>query len=324
MEQGFRQDLEREEFSLRQRGTLTAIPLKASMSNRHWIQRQAIEKLSLSGDQTTWLTPAFMRHWGPGKNLCLFNIIVAFEWMPNYNDLRLLREATTSASVLLYDVTDGYMAIGRVCVGGKELMDCADIQIFASNRLFPRSTVDGLNESHKYQPIRLGRGLWHRNSRITLPWDSEIGFATLIHEWGHYALGLKDQYLEVKPEQQIVVPIHNPVLNTIMAGPKKSELLATILPEDPNTSTTDNDSEWSALSTHSTYAWLEIPMPYQNREIPPPQQLTPAYRLVGALRADAIGEEEASVKGNEASEEVKKDGMTQKDKKDASQDTRYQ
>ncbi|HEY0737743.1 MAG TPA: hypothetical protein VGD69_22685 [Herpetosiphonaceae bacterium] len=285
----YRKDLEQEEFSIRDRDTLAPVPLRASASSRHNEQQKWIDQLQLTVekdvDPRDWLRRAFIRHWGPKTNLCLFNVIVAFEWAPNYNDLRLLREATTSASDLLYDVTDGYMAIGKVFVGGPELMKCADIQILASNRLFPRSTVDGLNEEQKYQPIRLGRGLWHKNSRITLPWDSELGFKTLVHEWGHYALGLKDQYLElqsVEQDQKVVIPVRNPVLDTIMASLEKEALLG-----EPKTST-DPDSEWSGLRTHPAFLWLEIPRDREpeKQDKPPKQQPRPGFHLVGKVRQD--------------------------------------
>jgi hypothetical protein len=130
------------------------------------------------------------------KHLYLFNVIVALEWQPSDGYLRQLKAAFRRASDFLYDVTDGYMAFGQVLFGGPELMDCADIQIMASNRLLPRSWVSGLINEKKYMPIRMGRAAWHKNNRVSIPWDEPEGYRTLVHEWGHYALELRDEYLE--------------------------------------------------------------------------------------------------------------------------------
>jgi hypothetical protein len=126
----------------------------------------------------------------------LFNVLIALECEPNQHDLRLFARAARNASNFLFDVTDGWMAFGQVVIGGPELMDCADIQIMASNRLLPRSWVGGFHEAKKYMPIRLGRGLWQKNNRVSIPWNEPEGYRVLIHEWAHYALELLDAYLE--------------------------------------------------------------------------------------------------------------------------------
>jgi hypothetical protein len=128
----------------------------------------------------------------------LFNVIVALEWQPGTRYMCQLEAAFRRASDFLYDVTDGYMAFGQVLFGGPELMDCADIQIMASNRLLPRSWVSGLVEEKKYLPIRMGRAAWHKNNRVSIPWDEPEAYRTLVHEWGHYALELRDEYLETQ------------------------------------------------------------------------------------------------------------------------------
>jgi len=128
--------------------------------------------------------------------LCLFNVLVALEWVPDEAYMRQLEWAFRRASDFLYDVSDGAMAFGQVVFGGPELMDSADIQIMASNRLLPRSWVSGLHIARKYMPIRIGRGVWHKNNLASIPWDEPEAYRTLIHEWGHYALELRDAYLE--------------------------------------------------------------------------------------------------------------------------------
>lgn len=129
----------------------------------------------------------------------LFNVLVAMEWEPSDEERYELVEAFRNASEFLYNVTDRCMAFGQVVIGGQELMACADIQIMASNRFNPRSWVDGLRDPIKYTPIRVGRGIWDKNQRFSVPWKAEKSFHTLIHEWAHYALGLKDEYLKSRP-----------------------------------------------------------------------------------------------------------------------------
>ncbi len=130
------------------------------------------------------------------KSLYLFNVIVALEWAPSPRTFQQLSHAFRQVSDLLYDVTDGQMALGQVIIGDCQFMQCADAQIMASNRYYPRSWVDGLMDEQKYTPVRLGRGWWRKDLGITLPWSDPVGARVIVHEWCHYALGLLDEYLE--------------------------------------------------------------------------------------------------------------------------------
>lgn len=135
-------------------------------------------------------TPLFQNH------IYLFNVIIAFEWQPSEHNVAMLTRAARAASDFLFDVTNGWMSFGQVLIGGPELMDCADVQVMASNRLLPRSWIGGLHEGYKYMPIRLGRGLWQKNSRGSIAWDEPEGWRALVHEWAHYALELLDDYAD--------------------------------------------------------------------------------------------------------------------------------
>lgn len=132
------------------------------------------------------------------ERLYLFNVIVALEWIPTPRRLRRLQWAFRRASDYLYDVTNGGMAFGQVIFAGPDWLHCADIQMLASNRYLPRSWVSALIEPHKYTPIRLGRGLWVRDRRIVVDWDEPEGYRSIVHEWAHYALGLKDEYMHAQ------------------------------------------------------------------------------------------------------------------------------
>lgn len=130
--------------------------------------------------------------------LCLFNLIVALEWHPSQRRLHQLAWAFRRASDFLYDATDGQMAFGQVVFGGPEALPYADIQIMASNRFHPRSWTGGFHEPDKFVPIRVGRGVWSKGRRVSIPWDEPEGYRVLVHEWGHYALELRDEYLELR------------------------------------------------------------------------------------------------------------------------------
>lgn len=168
------------------------------------------------------------------RNICLFNVVVALEWNPSERYLQQLEWAFREASDFLYDVTDGYMAFGQVVFVGSNYLDCADIQIAASNRYLPRSVVSGLHQPDKYRPIRVGRGCWQKNRRVTLPWDAPESYRTLVHEWAHYALSLKDLYIlpqsvHTGGENELAVPgINLPVESIMYTLEGTSELTAKI------------------------------------------------------------------------------------------------
>jgi hypothetical protein len=225
----------------------------------------------------------------PQTDLALFNVIVALEWTPDQAYRDMLKRAFEQASDLLYDVTDGYMAIGQVVVGGPELMDYADIQIFASNRFYPRTSVNGLTDLRKYQPIRLGRGLWDKQRRRANSWDesdpkdNKLGPQTIVHEWGHYALGMKDRYFKVD-DGRFVVPTLSLVENTIMANVKQTELSGGVLTTRADVHSEDAN-EWKLLSQHPAYRDLGIVASEHPRNADEPLKPVPAFRDVGGARA---------------------------------------
>ena len=128
--------------------------------------------------------------------LYLFHVIVALEWQPSTSTLMTLMYGLRAASDALYDATNGSMAFGQVTFCGRTYMAGADIQVLASNRFHPRSMVDALNDESKFFPIRIGRGVWHKNNRVLTPWDEPIATRVIAHEWAHYALSLHDLYID--------------------------------------------------------------------------------------------------------------------------------
>ena len=166
------------------------------------------------------------------SELYLFNVLVAMAWKPSNRYFRQLQAAFRQASDLLYDVTNGLMAFGQVTFADATAMDIADIQITASNQTLPRSWVGGLLYDDKYSPIRIGRGAWVRNRFEVIPWDEADGYHAIIHEWAHYALEKRDEYLAASKQFRtrarqfaLVVPTVGLGDPSIMATPQgRSEL----------------------------------------------------------------------------------------------------
>jgi hypothetical protein len=227
--------------------------------------------------------------------LYLFNVLVALEWHPDTVYLDQLASAFKRASDYLFDVTDGWMAFGQVVFGGPELMAGADFQLMASSHLHPRAWVGGLHpaECHKndekYMPILAGRGFWNIRQYNVIPWEEPEGYRTLVHEWCHYALNFKDEYLETR---QIVAPadVRVPVTSelSLFRPPLTTIVMPTVtLAGESIMATTEGISEivthqWRKL--HKLYP--RIPEQRDAAEVRPgPQRLPmalPHYRVITA------------------------------------------
>ena len=126
--------------------------------------------------------------------LVLFNIVVSVEWDATDDYLTMLEDAFRKASAYLYDVTDGQMAFSQVTIYDKgEHWADADFQFSAKNTVRPYAFVGGVTSQDEAHSIRLGRG-WDRSGGDGL-WNKPDGFRTIIHEFGHYALFLYDEYI---------------------------------------------------------------------------------------------------------------------------------
>ena len=126
--------------------------------------------------------------------LVLFNIVASVEWDATDAYLTILEDAFKKASAYLYDVTDGQMAFGQVTIydKGQHWAD-ADFQFSAKNTVRPYAFVGGISGEDTAHSIRLGRG-WNRTGGDA-PWSEPDGYRTMIHEFGHYALFLYDEYI---------------------------------------------------------------------------------------------------------------------------------
>ncbi len=124
-----------------------------------------------------------------------FNILVSVEWDADAAFLLQLRQGFELASPYLYDASDGQMLFERVSIVDDGLAwNDADYQIRATNRRRPSAYVGVI--PHGNQPNRhtyFGR-FWGGNIGVPGAWTNYLAYRTIIHEFGHYGLGLLDSY----------------------------------------------------------------------------------------------------------------------------------
>ncbi|MGB9578101.1 MAG: FG-GAP-like repeat-containing protein, partial [Halothiobacillaceae bacterium] len=123
------------------------------------------------------------------------HVLVSVEWDANSMYLDGLRQGLESASAYLYDVGDGQFFWEVIEIrDNRSRWAEADIRIHASNQVWPCADVWGITagtDAHIY----MGR-YFDGNSSNTGEWIYSNGFRTFIHEFGHYGLGLWDEYLD--------------------------------------------------------------------------------------------------------------------------------
>ncbi len=130
----------------------------------------------------------------PSNTLVLFNLVVSVEWDATDDYLAMLEDAFRQASKYLYDVTDGQMALGQVTIYDRaQYWADADFQFSTKNIVRPYAFVGGITSSDEAHTIRVGR-FWDGGSGNNGHWNEPPGYRTLIHEFGHYALYLYDEY----------------------------------------------------------------------------------------------------------------------------------
>lgn len=133
------------------------------------------------------------------RPLVLFNLLVSIEWDADRAYLDDFALALQRASTYLWDLTDGQMAIGqaRIVDNRRHWWD-ADIRVLARNTETPHASIGGIEEQLQPENYRIQVGPYWDRSLSTRPngrWSENDGFRTLVHELGHYALGLYDEYV---------------------------------------------------------------------------------------------------------------------------------
>lgn len=141
--------------------------------------------------------------------LLLFDLDVSLEWDAR-NDTGYLAQLRTDlrrASELLYDWTNGQLALGRVRIfHNRERWNLADVRIYATNRLRPNSdrggivqqttiTTNGHGEEVVFYPGRVRIGATWNQYGANRGAVGEDWPRALAHELSHYLLFLSDNYI---------------------------------------------------------------------------------------------------------------------------------
>ncbi len=146
--------------------------------------------------------------------LILFDLDVSLEWDARADTLFLLEleDSFRRASALLYEVTHGQAALGRINLfHNKAYWGVADIVIHADNSLRPSAAIGGVTPSvtgdtlangtvitDAYFPGQVHMGtVWDPYGERTADLGEEW-VRTLTHELGHYLFYLPDNYLGIE------------------------------------------------------------------------------------------------------------------------------
>lgn len=176
--------------------------------------------------------------------LLLFDLNVALEWNAS-EDARYRSQLSADlrrASELLYDWTNGQMALGNVRVyhdarrntlpDGTNAWNNAHVRIYASNRLRPNADQGGIVSEVYTETVRTGNparpvSYLPGQVRMGATWnrygDAETGNlgddwpAALAHELGHYLLFLDDNYLTLR--DNLIVPLSDDACPGAMNNP---------------------------------------------------------------------------------------------------------
>lgn len=174
------------------------------------------------------------------NKLLVFHLNVSLEWDARNDALFLqeLEESFKQASAILYDTTDGQVALGEINLfHDKAFWSSADIVIHADNGLRPYAAIGGIVnrpirdpdvdasvEDANYYPGQIHMGtVWdpygERTAELGADWTR-----AMAHELAHYLLFLPDNYLGI--EQGILRRIDCPgSFMTTTTDPGYSEFL---------------------------------------------------------------------------------------------------
>ncbi|MFQ5435493.1 MAG: hypothetical protein ACE5FD_11510, partial [Anaerolineae bacterium] len=148
------------------------------------------------------------------NQLVLFNVVASIAWAADSTYISQLQQGLREASAYLYDVTDGQMAFGPVNIyTNGRYWENADFRIMPANDYRPTANVGGMVSDtiavftsgrlsqtlYASTAMYLGR-YWDGNDasdELSGNWAEADAYRTLIHEWGHYALFLYDEYQDV-------------------------------------------------------------------------------------------------------------------------------
>jgi hypothetical protein len=127
------------------------------------------------------------------------NLIISMEWDASQSYMNDYVVSMRRASDFLWDVTDGYMYFKHVQIyDNKERWGDADIRVLEGtansqdDENWPRAGGDYLQDTGF---IKMPEWFDHDNHNGGSGPKSSDYYRTIVHEWGHYGLLLKDEYI---------------------------------------------------------------------------------------------------------------------------------
>ncbi len=118
-----------------------------------------------------------------------FDVDVSFEWKATFQQFSQMDTGWHNANDLLYDVTDGQTAYRKVDLWwNKKNWGTADVRVHDEGNYRAYTFRGAITDPSV--PIHVGR------DSQGAAWNSYVGAATLVHEWGHYAFWLDDEYVD--------------------------------------------------------------------------------------------------------------------------------
>lgn len=129
------------------------------------------------------------------KDIYGLSLLISFDWDATYNYLRDFAGGLKKASAYLFDVTDGYLYIKSVTLcDNKHYWNSADIRVYQSNVHPNTDEAGGIKDQSKH--INLPHNWDGKSYPWGYSWTHKEAYRTIVHELGHYALFLYDEYID--------------------------------------------------------------------------------------------------------------------------------
>ena len=165
----------------------------------------------------------------------IFDLLISVEWDATQEYFESLTNGLRQMSNYIYDVFDGQARIGDILIfDNKEYWNDADVRIYASNMVWPNSTVPLLNvlfglPGYMNLPLKwFGDSDFTRNgTRFEHPLnlDVSVDYKTKAHELGHYLFGFYDEYVGWLGNKVSHIPVHGFMESQFdFAGARGSEM----------------------------------------------------------------------------------------------------